>query len=202
MHARSFRSISCVCCTLAVLLGGPVPAAGEAVTLDDLAGMVVEAESVRDQTVQLERGPTMVKVNQTWKLKVDPDRTVTFTTTSIGRTQRGTQKSAPTGGVFTLDEQRDVRNRGGGLAVWTFADGTLTFRRTFPAGAFRASFAFARGPEGLTCTVDSAYAREDGSGPIRAISPFGGREVTIVSAKQVSSDCRVTKANWSSGASQ
>jgi hypothetical protein len=31
-----------------------------------------------------------------------------------------------------LGESREVASRGGGEAVWTFADGTLTFVRTFP----------------------------------------------------------------------
>ena len=56
------------------------------------------------------------------------------------------------------------------------------------------SIAFARGPEGLTCKADEAFARENGRGPIILDSPVGAGEVQILSAKQTSSLCRVQKA--------
>jgi hypothetical protein len=186
-------------CTIALLLGLSEAAVGQAVTVDDLAGMVIEADIDRAQTVRRGGRTIPVTIHQRWRLSVDVDGTVAFTMRPSADTPRGRRTAKASSGVFTLDESREVPSRGGGEAVWKFTDGTLTFLRTFPSGAYRASFAFAREADRLTCTVDSAYARENGRGAIRLESPFGGGEVTILRSNQVSSRCTVSKAGKASG---
>jgi hypothetical protein len=192
MQPRFFDPISAGL-AMAGLFGLTLAATAEEVTIADLEGTALQAEIGLDQTVRREGRTVFVKVTQRWTLNVDPDRTVSFNMDADARTPLGTRKAEPARGTFTLDEPRQVPNRGGGQAVWKFADGTLTLLRTFPAGAYRVSFAFQRAADGLTCAVDAGYARENGRGPIRLQSPFGGGEVTIVHAKQVSSRCPVGK---------
>jgi hypothetical protein len=175
---------------LGLLALGP-PAAAEGVELSDLDGVVVEADIHREQEVRRNGRTFSNRVHQRWKLSID-GKTIEFTNQATNRGPRGTRKTRPNSATFTLDESREVGSRGGGEALWTFADGVLTFVRTFRSGAYRVKFAFARGSDGLTCAVDAAYAREDGR-PIRLRSPFGGGEVTIVDARQTSSSCRVSK---------
>jgi hypothetical protein len=183
-----------------MLLAVADAALSQSVTVDDLEGLVVEAAIDRDQTVRL-RGRTFpVKVHQRWKLSVGTDKTVEFSMQPTARGPRGTRTAKASSGMFTLEEAVEVQSRGGGEAVWKFADGTLTFLRTFPSGAYRVSFAFARANGRLTCAADSAYARENGRGAIRLESPFGGGEVTIVRERQVSSRCTVSEADRASDA--
>jgi hypothetical protein len=128
-----------------------------------------------------------------WSFTVESENTIKLTVRTTTHSRRGTRREAPRSATFTLDEAREIPSRGGGEGVWTFADGTLTSIRTFKSGARRVSFAFARGADGLTCAASFAFAREDGSGPVRLRSRSGDRDVVIVSAKQVSSTCRVTR---------
>ena len=161
--------------------------------MSDLEGLVIEADIHREQEVRRQGGTRSVRIHQNWKLSVDADKTLEFTLNTTSRGPGGgTRTAEPNFGSFKLDESRKVTSRGGGEAVWKFADGTLTFIRTLPSGAFRVNYAFTRGPSGLTCTVTDAYARENGIGEIRMTSAFGG-EVTIISTKQLPSTCKVTR---------
>ena len=161
--------------------------------MSDLEGLVIEADIHREQEVRRQGGTRLVRIHQNWKLSVDADKTLEFTLNTTSRGPGGgTRTAEPNFGSFKLDESREVTSRGGGEAVWKFADGTLTFIRTLPSGAFRVNYAFTRGPSGLTCTVTDAYARENGIGEIRMTSAFGG-EVTIISTKQLPSTCKVTR---------
>ena len=80
-------------------------------------------------------------------------------------------------------------------------ESALTFVRTLPSGAYRVNIAFAHAADVPTCTVTGAFARENGRGPIQLISPFSGDRVTILSARQVASNCKVTR-NAAAGAAQ
>ena len=193
-----------ICAGFAVvhLLVSAGSAAAEPLTEAELEGIVLQAEIGMDQTVRRQGRTGPGKVTQRWRVTVEPDRTVSFTLESTARTPAGTRKAEPARGVFTLDEPRKVRNRGSGEGIWRFADGTLTFLRTLPAGAFRVSFALDRVGDRLTCKAEAAYAREDGRGPIRLESPYTGDEITIVSARQVSTSCKLSRAAPASAGSQ
>jgi hypothetical protein len=192
MQDKSVRAVSAIVFAI-VCLGALSPrASAEAVTLSDLEGIAVEADVHREQTVRRKDGTASMRIHQNWKFSVT-DETVEHTIQNTTHGPRGTRKAEPNSGTFMLGESREVASRGGGEAVWTFADGTLTFVRTFPSGAYRANFAFSHGPSGLTCSVTAGFAREDGKGEIRLQSPFGGGEVTILSSKQLPSTCKVSK---------
>ena len=77
--------------------------------------------------------------------------------------------------------------------MWSLDGGTLSFVRTFRSGAYRVLFALTRERHGgMKCRVTEAFAREEGRGPIQLMSPVGGRNMTIVNAKQVSATCKIT----------
>jgi hypothetical protein len=83
-----------------------------------------------------------------------------------------------------------------GDAVWTFADGTLTFLRANKiTGAFRRDIIFARTDTGLKCSARDTIVREKGAGDIVTYSVIDGRPTTIVREEQISSNCRVSQQN-------
>ena len=77
--------------------------------------------------------------------------------------------------------------------LWTLQDNILTGVTVYRIGARIARFALARSAAGLTCRLTVSYVREVGKGHATAANPFGAGEVEIVSMKQTSSTCGVSK---------
>ena len=174
----------------ALLLAGlAVPASAQTIAWSDLEGRTVLAEITREQVVQRQH-QVKLRVHDDIRLSIGPADIIRFSNSSTVHSPGGANKLDPVDTAFTLNETRRVARDGGGDAVWQFSDGTLTFIRTFQAGARRMTFAFARGSDGLTCSAGFAFAREDGKGPVRMTTPQGQQQ-TIVSAKQLSSKCKV-----------
>jgi hypothetical protein len=189
--------------SLALAIGlSLTPAWGQAVTFADLEGLVIEAEIVREQVNRRDGRTFPVRVQQTWTVAIGGEGTIKSTVQAEARGPRRTRETEPLSASHKLDQPREVMSQGGGEAVWTFADGVLTYIRTYPSGARRLGFSFARGPDGLTCTASFAFARENGTGAIRLDSRFSGRDTTIVSAKQLSSKCRVARTDQPLGPSE
>jgi hypothetical protein len=179
----------------ALLLAMPsAEALAEAITLTDLAGSVVEADIHRRQIMQRKGPQFTIETHQNWKFDINPDKTIDLVVNTTIRGPRGTRKAPPDAGRFTLEQAREVRNRGGGQGIWNFADEALHFTRTFPSGAYRVHFTFARGGDGMTCKVTEAFAREDGNKPITLDSSLGDGPVTMIESQQEPSDCRVSLA--------
>ena len=188
---------------LLCLIGLPAQALGEAatsqavtpgaVTFDQLEGFIVEANIVRDQLTQRDGRQVPQQAHTSWRLVIGPGLSIQSTVNATFHNPHGQSKAEPVTGSFILDQSRHVGSRGGGQGMWHFEEGTLTFTRTFEQGAFRIKFAFSRKDEGLSCQASESFARENGTGPIAMRSAIDGQPVTIVRAKQISSNCRVFK---------
>ena len=94
--------------------------------------------------------------------------------------------------LIKLERTRELGSMGGGHGVVVFGDGTLTFLRTLKGGALKRDVAFTRGAQGLACIATEAFVRESGVGAIFFDSSIDGVPMIVVSAKQISSTCRVT----------
>src|SRR5215471_18782141 len=143
MHAGILRTGLGVLC-LIVLSSAAV---GEEVKLSDLEGMRVDAKFTRHQVVRRAGREFPVTIEGSWKIEIKPDRQLDVIFNATAHTPRGKRQAEPTINTVTLDETRETQIRGRGKRIWTFADGTLTFTRTFPAGAYRINFAFANGAD-------------------------------------------------------
>jgi hypothetical protein len=169
------------------------PAWGQPVTFADLQGATIEASVVHHQVRRRDGQVVSGETRQTWRTVIGPGDTIHSTSSNTAYGPRGSRSSAPRSGSFTLGKPRPVSDLGGGHAVWAFTNGTLNYLRTYrAAGGYKRTFSFTRSGAGLTCTIRTAFAREDGVGNIDFESPMGGR-VEILSSKQVSSSCRVSK---------
>jgi hypothetical protein len=179
----------------ACLAGSLGPARGQAVTLEDLEGTTVEATVVRDQVVLREGRRIPVKFQNELTIGIGPEAKLQVAITPTSQGPRGKRHGETRRATATVEKVRELKTLGGGYGLWVFSeDGTLTFLRTYKGGAFKRTIAFARGPEGLTCKAEEAFARENSRGPIILDSAVGTGEVQILSAKQISSRCRVVKA--------
>jgi hypothetical protein len=201
MEQRIYRTVALAAGAL-MCVGVPAHVArSQDVKLADLEATTVTAEITLDQLIERDGMKSSVKTQQVWKISVGANKAIDFTMDSTARGPGGTRKAKQLVASVDLDESRVVGTRGGGEALWTFADGALTFVRTLPSGAYRMNIAFAHAAAGPTCAVTGAFARENGRGPIQLISPFSGDRVTILSAKQVASSCKVSR-NAAAGAAQ
>ena len=130
------------------------------------------------------------------KIIIGSDDKLDFTWSSVSHTPRGVIQGKTLSGPITLNQAKETRpkNLGGGHAVWFFEDGRLTALRTYKSeGAFKRDITFTRSTDGFACAANEAFAREDGKGAVVMNSANDDVPVTIVSWKQVSSTCRVSK---------
>src|SRR5262245_61756226 len=164
------------------------------VTFADLDGHAVEADVVREQVVRRRDSRFHTENTVRWKLVIGGNAIVS-TVSQTSLTPRGKQVGPPIGNSYVLGTPPDVRAQGSGTGLWEFNDGTLMFMRTYQQGAYRISFAFARGPSGLTCTVADVLGREGAGGDIVMQSLIDDSIVTILSSKLVTTSCRVMKAD-------
>jgi hypothetical protein len=187
VHGRVIGVISVAFC----LAAQSAPTLAQTVNWADLKGVVVDADIHRDQRTGRLGLSATVTVQQTWKILIAADKSLEFTVATTARGPGAPAKPLTNSGTVTLDERREVATYGGGMTVWEFVDGTLTFFRTFRSGAYRAHFAFVRAPSGLACNVGEAFVRENGTGEIR-MHPESGAEITIISSTLLASSCTVT----------
>src|SRR5262245_1707822 len=191
LGGAAFRAIPATALALASLAVSLHAAHSQQVTFADLEGTTLTVETILDQLVEREEDRMKVSVKNTnvWNISVGANKAIDFTWEGTSRGPGGTRK-AKWEGSFDLDEPRHI---GGGEGVWTFAHSTLTWIRSYAEGAYRLNIAFARAPEGLTCTVTAGFARERGTGRVRLFSPYSKKWNVILSAKQVGSSCKVSR---------
>lgn len=184
------RSLSLVA-LLSIL---PAQACAQAVTFADLRGAMVEASVTYQQDRRTQGGDVSGGVRQDWRFTLGPADAIQYASTITAFGPRGSRTSSPNTGTARLERPGQARSHGGGHGLWVFANGTLTFLRTYQGdGGYKRSIAFRRSHEGFTCTIRTAFARENGRGAIRFTSPVSGANVEILSAKPISSNCRVIK---------
>jgi len=186
---RLLRSL-CLATGLSVISAS---AWGEAVLLFDIEGTVIEIKNLRQQTLRREGRDVSNQLQSDIRITIGAGGTIHMTGTPTAYTKRGVRKGKTTSGKWTVEQTREVKTRGGGHGVWIFEDAKLTFLRTYKGGAMKRTIAFARGADGLTCNYNETFVREVGVGGIVLESAIDGVPTTILSAKQISSTCRVTK---------
>jgi hypothetical protein len=182
---------------LAVALSGAInaPSARAAgVTLVDLEGAVIETSVVYDRTIRLQdQGVVPSRLQHDRTITIGPGGNLHSTLVHNISTPRGLVVRRESGSA-TIGKPKQVQSLGGGGdAVWIFENGTLTLLRTFRSGAYKFEIAFTRGASGILCKVRAPYVRENGTGSIEMASAGNGQNFEVISERQVSSSCQVTK---------
>jgi hypothetical protein len=161
------------------------------VTLADLDGAIIETTSIHDQVGVLNGMRSPNRLAEERKITIGPGPTLQNAITDTISSERGT-KVVQFSGAFTINKPREIGSHGGGHGVYLFANGTLTFLRTLRSGGFKSEITFHRSSAGLTCSIRSPFARENGTGEVEMSAASGG-SWKLVSSKQISSSCRVTR---------
>jgi hypothetical protein len=161
------------------------------VTLADLDGAVIEATTVHDQVGVLNGTRLPNRLVQDRKITIGPGPTLQNTIVDTISSERGT-RVRQISGTFTINKPMEIGSYGGGHGVYIFANGSLTFLRTHQSGGFKSEITFHRSSAGLTCSIGWGFARENGTGEVEISAAIGG-SWKLVSSKQISSSCRVTR---------
>lgn len=198
MRQRIFRNVvaaQAVVIALAGVVALPVPARAQAVTFADLEGQTVTAQFTYAQTVKLlEAGNRVVnnQSRQTMTLAIRPGGHIDQEYRSQIVAENGREVGSFKGNI-KAELNKPTRWQHGDL-VFVFENGSLIRLQTFKQGGRKINVAFKRTPAGLTCSVDAPFSKEEGAGSaVDTTSQATKRRIEILTAKTVSSSCRVAK---------
>jgi hypothetical protein len=177
-----------------MLLVATTPAAAQGVTLQELEGSQLAITITRDMVVRRDGRQASVGANIDWSVRVGADGVIEESFQTTADTPYGRRRGERMSGSFTIDQVRRAEGLGGGEAVWTFKDETLSLIRSLKSGAYRLDIVVSRGAGGLACAAREAFARENGTGSIVLNSSLDGRPMTVVRSRQISSSCRLSRA--------
>ena len=174
----------------------PTMAHTQTVTPADLEGYAVDTRVIMDQRIRRDGREFNVQMHFRAQIAFEPDNVIRFELSSTSFGPRGSREAPVRKGRALLGKVVESRNGDGGQAVWKFEDGALTTLRIFGnAGGFKRTIHFGRdGADAFTCKSEAAYVREDGVGRVATRAAVDNAPVTILSAKQTSSSCKVSKA--------
>jgi hypothetical protein len=163
----------------------------QAVRFKDLEGAAIEAEFVYSRTFRVEDRVRSNELLSQFNLAIGPGDALKQTVVSTIIAPNGREKNTRGAADFILGKPRKAAN---GPVVWKFENGTLTRLQSLLSGARRISFVLKREGDKLTCTVDAAFAREEGMGEIETKSTSRpGATVQWLDIKQKSATCRVVR---------
>jgi hypothetical protein len=162
------------------------------VTLADLDGAVIETSVVYDRTGRWGNRVVSGTLRDDRKIAVGPGESLQNTIVHTMSGPSGTSVRQESGS-YAINKPRQTQSLGGGEAVWVFENGTLTLLRTYRSGGYKTEIVFTRGATGIVCKVRAPFARENGTGSIEMTSAVNGQSWQVISARQISSSCCVTK---------
>ncbi len=184
--------------TLAALAGFiaiPALAQAQAVTFADLDGHTVTANFVYGQNVRLlDQGRTVNNENrQTMTLAIGPGGRIAQEYKIQIVAQNGRDVGGFTGHL-KAELNKPTKWQHGEL-VFVFENASLVRLQTFNKGGRKITVSFKRSPSGLTCSVEAPFSKEEGAGGgVDTTSQTTKQRIEILSAKTISSSCRVAKS--------
>jgi hypothetical protein len=162
-----------------------------AVQFKELEGAHIEAEFLYQRTFRVDGPPRSNELLSHFDIAIGPGNALTQTVNSTIIRPDGRERVQTSTAEFVLNKPRKGTN---GPVVWKFEKGTLTRLQSLLSGARRISFVIKRDGDKLTCTVDAAFAREEGMGEIETRSTARpGAKVQWLDIKQKSATCRVVQ---------
>jgi hypothetical protein len=155
-----------------------------------LEGVNIHATLVTEMLAQQGGNPQgPLTMEDDWNVTVEAGGKIKWNYGPTVRTRRGTQSGAKIASTSDLDKASRTAN---GDAMWQFSDGALTFLRSYAGGAIKVVIALGQDGQSLTCSASNVFAREREKKDFTINSPIDSTPVTILSWKQVSSNCDVT----------
>ena len=160
----------------------------QAVTFQELHGRVVEAQVTQQRQVKSDLGSGTHVAKHVFVTAIKEDGTIEHTQAITITLKNGKANTRSWKAASKLDEPHAFRD---GQSVVVFKDAALVRLRTLDEGGSFLKYVFAQGPRGLTCSVEFDFAKEEGVGKIRSKAVNFGKQVQILSSKELSRGCSV-----------
>ncbi|HWV54742.1 hypothetical protein [Pseudorhodoplanes sp.] len=165
-------------------------APASAITLDELKGIGIQARASYNMRIRRAEGDFNTQMTMVLKFKIDDEGRISGENTRTVTTPRGPRSKA-------LPMRARIGTPGqpaaGGDGIWLIDGDKLVVLRAFDAGGFKGEIEFKGAGAAMTCTYRAPFVREEGKGNIRTQSSVVGGPITILSASQTSSDCKVMR---------
>jgi hypothetical protein len=166
----------------------PLPAG--AITLDDLKGVSLELRANYNMRVRRAEGEFGTQATRVIKVKIDGEGRILGQVTRTVTTPRGPRVryhpvKARIGTPGTPDS--------GGDGLWLIDGDKLVLLRTFDTGGFKGEVEFKGSGAAMSCTFRAPFVREEGKQNVRMQKSVVGGPVSILSATQTGSSCKMTR---------
>jgi hypothetical protein len=195
MRVQLFLLYGIAVCVCSSTVGGQPASSQGAVTAVDLRGAVVETTVVHQQVIQRTGAPYANKQKNDTTITIGMDDRIGGWAIATGNNQFGVFKGQRLALSSALHRPFASSNVGGGNGLWIFQGGRLVHFYVYKGGgALKREISFSHTGSGLACKAAESFARENGTGPIIWNSSVDGVRTKLVSSKQISSTCRVTKS--------
>lgn len=166
------------------------PAPVRAITLEDLAGVTIQARANYNMRIRRAEGEFSTQTTHVMKFKIDQDGRIGGQVNRTVTTPRGPRTRS---GQMKARIGKPGESPAGGDRLWLIDGDKLVLLRAFEAGGFKGEIEFKGTGPAMTCVYRAPFVREQGKGNIRNQQSVVGGPVTILSATQTGSDCKVTR---------
>jgi hypothetical protein len=161
----------------------------DAITLDELKGLNIQARVNYNMRIRRAEGEFSTQATHVMKFKIDDDGVIVGQINRTVTTPRGPRSQ-------TFPMKARIGKPGeppmGGHGIWLIDGDKLVVLRTFEAGGFKGEIEFKGAGNDMTCSYRAPFVREEGKNTRMQQGVVGG-PVTILSATQTSSDCKVAR---------
>ena len=170
-------------------------AQAQALNFADLSGRTVTAQFTYGQTLKLLEAGNRVVNNenrQTMTLPIGPGNRINQEFKIQIVAQNGREVGGFTGHI-SAELNKPTKWQHGEM-VFVFENDSLVRLQTFNKGGRKITISFRKSPSGLTCSVEAPFSKEEGAGSaVDTTSQTTRQRIEILSAKTISSSCRVAK---------
>ena len=166
-----------------------VPVTASAITLDELKGVNLRVRVNYDMRIRRAEGDFGTQATHVMTFKIDDEGRIAGQVNRSVTTPRGPRTNS-----FAMKARigKPGEPAIGGHGLWLIDGDKLVLLRAFEAGGFKAEIQFKGSGAAMTCSYRAPFVREDGKN-VRMKQGVVGGPVTILSATQTGSDCRVTR---------
>lgn len=167
-----------------------VPAPAGAISLEELKGLSLELRANYNMRVRRAEGDFSTQATRVIRVKIDGEGRIIGQVTRTVTTPRGPRVrnhpiKARIGKPGTPDS--------GGDGLWLIDGDKLVLLRTFDSGGFKGEIEFKGSGSAMTCSFRAPFVREDGKQNVRMPKSVIGGPVTVLSATQTGSNCKLSR---------
>jgi len=165
---------------------------GKAISIEDLQGVTISGVVNYAGRFRTNLGESTSTIVWNYRLKVGPGPAVAM---SYTRNVHWQAKDGPKTASLSKSLTGTIgvpREAGKEATLWLLDGNTLVLLRVFEVGGVAMRIALTQKGSDLSCSATAPMARETGAGNTRTQAAVGGK-VEMLSIRQTSSSCRVSK---------